>query len=99
GQDRSRLIERPITQRDFVSDIAQAPESTRWAAAVAGYGQLLRHDQFLRQDYGYDDVIRLAQSARGQDEFGWRAEFLQLARSAQSAAALPTAQNAQPGRR
>ena len=99
GQDRSRLIERPITQRDFVSDIAQAPESTRWAAAVAGYGQLLRHDQFLRQDYGYDDVIRLAQSARGQDEFGWRAEFLQLARSAQSAAALPTAENAQPGRR
>jgi len=99
GQDRSRLIERPITQRDFVSDIAQAPESTRWAAAVAGYGQLLRHDQFLRQDYGYDDVIRLAQSARGQDEFGWRAEFLQLARSAQSAAALPSAQNTQPGRR
>ncbi|MEQ1820223.1 MAG: VWA domain-containing protein, partial [Terricaulis sp.] len=97
GQDTSRLIERPITQRDFVANIAQAPESTRWAAAVAGYGQLLRHDQFLRQGFGYDDVIRLAQSARGQDEFGWRAEFLQLARTAQSAAALPTAENAQPG--
>ncbi len=99
GQDRSRLIERPITQRDFVANINQAPESTRWAAAVAGYGQLLRHDQFVGQGYGYDDVIRLAQSARGTDEFGWRAEFLQLARAAQSAAALPTAQNAQPGGR
>jgi len=99
GQDTSRLIERPITERDAVRDIAQAPESTRWAAAVAGYGQLLRHDQFLRQGYGYDDVISLAQGARGRDEFGWRAEFIQLARSAQSAAALPTAQNAQPGRR
>ena len=99
GQDTSRLIERPITQRDFVNDIAQAPESTRWAAAVAGYGQLLRQDQFLRAGYGYDDVIRLAQSARGTDEFGWRAEFLQLARAAESAAALPTAQNAQPGGR
>ncbi len=99
GQDTSRLIERPITERDAVRDIARAPESTRWAAAVAGYGQLLRHDQFLRQGYGYDDVINLAQGARGRDEFGWRAEFIQLARSAQSAAALPTAQNApRPGR-
>ena len=99
GQDRSRLIERPITDRDFVRDIAQAPESTRWAVAVAGYGQLLRHDQFVAASYGYDDVIRLAQSARGADEFGWRAEFLQLARTAETAAALPTAQNAQPGGR
>jgi Ca-activated chloride channel family protein len=97
GQDASRLIERPITDRDAVRDIAQAPESTRWAAAVAGYGQLLRHDQFLRTGYSYDDVIALAQSARGRDEFGWRAEFIQLARSAQSAAALPTAQNAPSG--
>jgi len=98
GQDTSRLIERPITNRDVVRDIASAPEATRWAAAVAGYGQLLRQDQFLRQGYGYDDVINLAQSARGRDEFGWRAEFIQLARSAQSAAALPTAENAQRGR-
>jgi len=99
GQDTSRLIERPITDRDAVRDIAQAPESTRWATAVAGYGQLLRHDQFMRQGYGYDDVINLAQGARGRDEFGWRAEFIQLARSAESAAALPTAQNAPRGGR
>ncbi|MGD9980847.1 MAG: von Willebrand factor type A domain-containing protein [Hyphomonadaceae bacterium] len=99
GQDTSRLIERPITDRDFVRDIASAPESTRWAAAVAGYGQLLRQDQFLRAGYGYDDVIALAQSARGRDEFGWRAEFIQLARTAQTAAALPTAQTAQGGGR
>jgi Ca-activated chloride channel family protein len=99
GQDTSRLIERPITDRDAVRDIANAPEATRWAAAVAGYGQLLRQDQFLRQGYGYDDVINLAQSARGRDEFGWRAEFIQLARGAQSAAALPTAQNAPRGGR
>jgi Ca-activated chloride channel homolog len=99
GQDTSRLIERPITDRDAVRDIASAPEATRWAAAVAGYGQLLRQDQFLATGYGYDDVINLAQSARGRDEFGWRAEFIQLARGAQSAAALPTAQNAPRGGR
>ncbi|HYD86507.1 MAG TPA: VWA domain-containing protein [Vitreimonas sp.] len=90
GEDDSRLIERPITNADIVPDIMRASESTRWAAAVAGYGQLLRGDAYLRQGYGYDDVISLAQSARGNDEFGWRAEFIQLARNAQTAAALPT---------
>ncbi len=94
GQDRSRLIERPITNADVVADVSRAPESTRWATAVAGYGQLLRGDPYLRQGYGWNDVINLAQGARGSDEFGWRAEFLQLARSAASAAALPEAQNA-----
>ncbi len=97
GQDTSRLIERAITNADFVPDIARASESTRWATAVAGYGQLLRGDAYLRQGYGWDDVIRLAQSARGRDEYGWRAEFIQLARTAQTAAALPTAQNAPVG--
>lgn len=99
GSDTSRLIERPITDRDAVTDITRAPEATRWAAAVAGYGQLLRGDAFVRQGYGYGDVIRLAQGARGEDEFGWRAEFIQLARAAEAAAALPTAENAQRGSR
>ena len=92
GEERSRLIERPITSADYVADINRAPDSTRWAAAVAGYGQLLRGDPYLRQGYGWSDVIGLAQGARGDDEFGWRAEFIQLARNAQSAAALPALQ-------
>lgn len=93
GEDTSRLIERPITARDRVTNIAAAPEYARFATAVAGYGQLLRGDPYLDRGYGWDDVINLAQGARGQDEFGWRAEFVQLARAAQTAAALP-AQNA-----
>ena len=95
GQERSRLIERPITQADMVSDIARANESTRWATAVAGYGQLLRGDPYLAQGYGFDQVIALAQSARGGDEFGWRAEFIQLARAAAAAPALAALE--QPG--
>lgn len=99
GEDDSRLIERPITSRDFVSNITAAPEYTRFATAVAGYGQLLRGDPYLDRGYGWDDVINLAQGARGRDEFGWRAEFVQLARAAQSAAPLPTAENAPRGGR
>jgi Ca-activated chloride channel family protein len=94
GEDNSRLIERPIADGDRYEAVARAPEATRWAAAVAGYGQLLRGDPYLARGFGWDDVLTLAQSARGQDEFGWRAEFIQLARSAQSAAALLPAVNA-----
>lgn len=97
GEDNSRLIERPITNSDAVTSIAQANESARWATAVAGYGQLLRGDPYLDQGYDWDDVINLAQTARGRDEFGWRAEFLQLARAASSAAAMnPLPQQPRP---
>jgi Ca-activated chloride channel family protein len=99
GSETSRLIERPITDRDAVTDIARANEAARYATAVAGYGQLLRGDAYLRQGYGWSDVTRLAQGARGEDEFGWRAEFIQLARAAETAAALPTAENTQRGSR
>ncbi len=94
GADTSRLIERPITDGDAVANISAANESARWATAVAGYGQLLRGDPYLDRGYGWDDVLNLAQGARGRDEFGWRAEFIQLTRAAQSAAALLPAQTA-----
>jgi Ca-activated chloride channel family protein len=73
------------------ADLASAPESTRFAVAVAGFGQLLRGDPFLSRGYGYDEVLALAQGARGRDEFGWRAEFTQLVRAAKTASADPSA--------
>lgn len=85
GQHESLLIERPITDADAVRNLAQAPEAVRWAAAVAGYGQLLRGDPYLNRDFDWNEVIRLAQSSRGRDENGWRSEFIQLARRAERA--------------
>ena len=52
--------------------------------AVAAYGQLLRGSPYLGA-YGYDDVIALAQGAKGDDPFGYRAEFVNLVRLAKSA--------------
>ncbi|MBI1361444.1 MAG: DUF3520 domain-containing protein [Alphaproteobacteria bacterium] len=92
GQDTSKLIERPITQKDEVTDIARADPSTRFAVAVAGYGELLRGDPYLDKSFNWDSVIDLANTAKGKDEFGYRAEFIQLARLAKTAAsqaALP----------
>jgi Ca-activated chloride channel family protein len=93
GEHASRLIERPITDGDVVGDVSQAPEYARFATAVAGYGQLLRGDPYLARNYGWRDVIGLARGAMGRDQFGWRAEFLQLARDASSAPPLPDPEN------
>jgi Ca-activated chloride channel family protein len=87
GQNESRLIERPITQTDFVADMARAPWQTRWASAVAAYGQLLRGDPYLDSGYGWKNAIELAQGVRGRDDYGWRAEFVRLLQSAEVAQA------------
>ena len=54
--------------------------------AVAAFGQLLRGAPFT-QGYTYDEVIALANSAKGDDPCGYRAEFVNLARLAKSASA------------
>jgi len=90
GEDTSTLITRPITSSDQLSDIARAPESTRFATAVAAYGSMLRGDPYLAKSFTWDRIIDLANSAKGEDPFGYRAEFIQLARAAKAAASQET---------
>ena len=97
GEDTSKLITRPVTSADQVSDIAKAPESTRFATAVAAYGSMLRGDPYVAKTFTWDNVIALANGAKGEDEFGYRAEFIQLARAAKSAASQETLRPADGG--
>ncbi len=87
GEDTSYLVEKAITEHDGFATIGDAPARTRFATAVAAYGQLLRGDPYIARDFGWDEVISLASSAKGEDAFGYRAEFIQLARAARTAAA------------
>lgn len=88
GEDVSRLIERPITAADRASSFSGAPEPQRWATAVAAYGALLRNDATLPASFGWGEVEKIAQDARGADRFGYRAEFMNLLRLARSAQPL-----------
>jgi Ca-activated chloride channel family protein len=83
-EQASKLITLPITPALERSDIAAAPDDVRFSVAVAGFGQLLRGLPYLG-NYNYDDVLALAQGARGADPYGYRAEFLNLVRLAKSA--------------
>ena len=83
--DTSTLVSQGVTAANEHDPIEQAPADVRFGVAVAGFGQLLRGSRYTGA-FDYDQVIELAQGARGEDRFGYRSEFLQLVRLAQSAA-------------
>lgn len=81
-EDVSNLLELPITNTSAALDSSAA--DVRFSTAVAAFGQLLKGEPYT-QGYSFDDVLTLAQGARGDDPFGYRAEFLNLVRLAKSA--------------
>ena len=83
---KSTLITRPVTVADAFETLDDAPRDVRFAVAVAAFGELLRGGRYTGE-YGHDDVIALAQGARGDDPFGYRNEFVRLVRLAQSVTA------------
>ncbi|PTS77577.1 VWA domain-containing protein [Sphingomonas sp. HMWF008] len=85
--DTSRLITAPIGAATRVARFEDAPRDARFATAVAGFAELLRGGKYVGS-LGYDDVLRVALASRGEDPFGYRAEFIQLVRAAKSARAM-----------
>ena len=82
NEDQSKLVTQAVTDANQT-----ASKEAEFAASVAGFGQLLRGGQYTRS-FSYDDVIALAQAAKGADPFGYRAEFINLVRMAKTAQGL-----------
>jgi len=81
GSDQSKLS---------VAVVMNHPESFnstsadfRFAAAVAEFGMLLRNSQF-KQNGSFEQAIDIAKNAKGNDEDGYRSEFVRLAQTAKS---------------
>ncbi|MEQ8291829.1 MAG: VWA domain-containing protein [Roseovarius sp.] len=77
GEETSQLIETPIVAGGETTD------DMRFAAAIAGFGQILQDSPYLN-GWSYEDAIALANSAKGEDAYGYRAEAVRLMRLAQS---------------
>ena len=80
----STLVTQPVTVANYFDTVNTAPRDVRFATAVAAFGELLRGGRYTG-DYGYKEVIALANDALGDDRFGYRREFIQLVRIAQTA--------------
>ena len=75
----SQLIERPISNAS-----SKPSDDLRFAAAVAAFAQQLKGDGRYTGNMSLQDTATLARSARGDDPFGLRNEFVQLVELAQS---------------
>ncbi|MBD1547638.1 vWA domain-containing protein [Roseibium aggregatum] len=86
-EDVSKLITTPIGADAVKDKIPDASNDTRFAAAVAGFGEILKGGKYTGT-YSLDDVLALAASARGNDPYNYRGSFLELVRLAKSAGAM-----------
>ncbi|AZF02977.1 VWA domain-containing protein [Pseudomonas sp. R5-89-07] len=75
----SRLIERAVEPTT-----AKPSDDLRFSAAVAAFAQQLKGDGRYTGSMNLQDTAALARSARGDDPFGLRNEFVQLVELAQS---------------
>lgn len=93
-EDASKLLTRPVDAK------AGSPSADfRFAAAVAGFGMLLRESPHAA-DYTLDDVIRLAGRSKGDDLRGYRGEFVRLAETVRDLRMLePAGDERRDGRR
>ncbi|WP_420442096.1 YfbK domain-containing protein [Candidatus Palauibacter sp.] len=85
GGSESRLLAHAVADR------SRSPSrSFRFAAAVAGFGMLLRDSPHAGR-FTPDDVISLAEGGRGDDPRGYRGEFIRLVEAARDLDLLGTA--------
>ncbi|UZE23976.1 VWA domain-containing protein [Pseudomonas sp. B21-056] len=77
----SRLLERPIAS---AQGEGKASDDLRFSAAVAAFAQQLKGEGRYTGSMSLKDTAQLARSARGNDPFGLRAEFVQMVELAQS---------------
>jgi Ca-activated chloride channel family protein len=75
----STKVEIPVKGK--VLDFEETSDNFRFSASIAEFGLILRNSEY-RKDASLEQVISLASNARGEDEEGYRAEFIKLVKLA-----------------
>ena len=76
--NKSKLISKTILDKNKSWENTSA--NFKWSAAVAEFGMLLRESDFAQKS-DITSVIKLAKESRGDDEEGYRSEFIRLVES------------------
>ena len=77
----SILYESPVKGK--VMEFSATSKEFRFSSAVAEFGMLLRDSEF-KAGASIEQVIQIAQGARGTDEEGYRAEFVTIVKTAEA---------------
>lgn len=78
-EDTSRLLSQVV--KDLAHELKTSSDNFRFSAAVAEFGMLLRDSEFKGQA-SFEQVLNLAQQAKGEDDEGYRTEFIHLVKTA-----------------
>lgn len=81
-QENSQLITQAIERSDIKSNFEQSSSDFKFATAVVGFGENLRHSQHF--NWSLEQINQLASANIGKDAWGYRHEFVQLIRNAES---------------
>jgi len=81
----SRLFEKPVRSNPVSVD--EVSGNLRFAAAVVEFGMILRESEY-KGNSTLESAVRLAQSAKGEDEDGYRSELVRLIETARSMRAI-----------
>ena len=73
----SKLLSRAVDGESVRKDLQSTSNDYRWAAAIAGFGMLLRESPH-KGTLTWQQVSALAVGARGQDPDGYRAQAIKL---------------------
>jgi Ca-activated chloride channel family protein len=75
----SKLIVTVVKDENLA--IGNTSDNFRFSASVASFGMILRNSKF-KGATTYDDIVTMANQAKGKDEEGYRAEFIKLVKNA-----------------
>ncbi|HMC99225.1 MAG TPA: YfbK domain-containing protein, partial [Ferruginibacter sp.] len=78
-EETSKLIVHPVVDEHI--NLTATSDNFRFSAAVAAFGMLLRNSAY-KQNTTYNDVIIMAEKAKGSDKDGYRKEFVELVNEA-----------------
>jgi Ca-activated chloride channel family protein len=81
GNNAVQSVERVIT--DTGSSFAEARGDLKFAAAVAEFGMILRDSEY-KGSATIQQVLEWAEEGKGADINGYRADFIELVRKAQT---------------
>ncbi len=77
----STKVEIPV--RGKVLDLEDTSDNFRFSASIAEFGLILRNSEY-KEDASMEQVLTMARGARGEDEEGYRSEFMKLVKLADS---------------
>ena len=81
SEDASLLMTHPVQTSSIKNNFDQASDRFKFAAAVAGFGQILSGGNFTR-NFTLQNVESIGVSSKGSDVSGYRSEFVNLVRLA-----------------